>query len=46
MSREKVQNKLIMINTSLAINLIQSQGYKPKAKCWRPTFPNQKQNLL
>jgi hypothetical protein len=36
--RERLQNKIMMINTVLAFNLNQTQkGYKPKSKCWTAT---------
>ena len=32
--KQKLQNKIMMINIVLAFNLSQAQGYKPKSKCW------------
>lgn len=38
--REKINlhNKIMMVNTVLAFNLNQTQGYKPKSKCWSNKF--------
>jgi hypothetical protein len=34
----RLQNKIMMVNTVLAFNLNQTQGYKPKSKCWSNRF--------
>ena len=32
--KKKLFNKIMMVNTVLAFNLHQTQGYKAKSKCW------------
>lgn len=34
MEKKKLYNKIMMVNTVLAFNLNQTQGYKAKSKCW------------
>ena len=34
----QIENKLMMINSAITINPTQSQGYKPKTKCWQNYF--------
>lgn len=36
--KQKLQNKIMMVNTVLAFNLNQTQGYRPKSKCWSNRF--------
>ena len=34
MEKERIQNKILMLNSTLSTNAVTCQGYKPKTKCW------------
>ena len=34
----QLQNRISMTSSGLAVNLPQSQGYRPKSKCWQNYF--------
>jgi len=34
----QLQNRILMVNSVLAVGLTQSQGYKAKSKCWQNYF--------
>ena len=36
--RMQIQNKLMLINSGVNVNPTQSQGYRPKSKCWQNYF--------
>jgi len=34
----QLQNRIFMTSTVLSVNLTQSQGYRPKTRCWQNNF--------
>jgi hypothetical protein len=34
----QIQNRIMMINSVLSVNLVQPQGYGPKTRCWLNYF--------